>query len=123
MEKALNCPNHPNNTNLLTCSLCERGFCEDCLQEIDSLICCPNHYKQYIRETWVPAKKILCSNDENSEGIILLKRKKELWNLKNMPTFFTHSYSVCKESGDPLSFVTFFCLSYDLERVQSFLDQ
>ncbi|MEC8624909.1 MAG: hypothetical protein VXY34_08830, partial [Bdellovibrionota bacterium] len=60
---------------------------------------------------------------ENSEGLFLLKKKKELWKLKNMPTFFTHSYSVCKKSGDPLSFVTFFCLSHDFKRVRSFIEQ
>ena len=123
MEKNLTCPNHPKNSNLLTCSLCECEFCEECLQEIDSLICCSPHYKQYIKEKWVPAKKIICSNDENSESLILLQKKKELWALKNIPTFFTHSYSVCEESGNPLSFVTFFCLSHDFKRVRSFIEQ
>ena len=123
MEKARNCPNHSNRKVLLTCSLCEVEFCEDCLYEVDSLVCCYPHYKQYIEEQWVPAKKIFCSNDENSEGLTLLTKKKELWFLQNIPTFFTHNYSLCKESGDPLSFVTFFCLSHDLKRVQSFIDK
>lgn len=122
MEKPQCCPNHPDGKLLLTCSLCESLFCENCLHEIDSLVCCSTHYKQYIKEKWVPVKKVFCSNDENSEGINLLKKKKELWSLDNIPTFFKHEYSSCKESGDPLSSVTLFCLSKDLERVKPFID-
>ena len=118
-----NCPNHPDNDNLITCSLCEVEFCEDCLYEVDGLICCKPHYKQYLEGQWVPIKKVFCSNDENSEGLILMDKKKKLWSLKNIPTFFTHQYSLSEESGDPLSFVTFFCLSHDLERVKSFINQ
>ena len=118
-----NCPNHPDHDILMTCSLCEVEFCEDCLYEVDGLICCNPHYKQYLEGQWVPIKKVFCSNDENSEGIILMNKKKELWSLKNIPTFFTHQYFFSKESGDPLSFVTFFCLSHDLERVKSFINQ
>ena len=122
MKNTQTCPNHPLSQALLTCSLCEDKFCNDCLQEIDSLIFCIKHVKLFKEGEWVVVKKIHCSNDENSEGLILFKKKKELWDLKKIPTFFIHKYSQCEKSGDPLSFVTLFCLRNDLERAQSFLN-
>ena len=76
MESDLNCPNHPHCKTLLTCSLCEKGFCEECLQEADGLIFCSPHFKMFKEGKWVIANRVSCSNDENSKALLLFRKKK-----------------------------------------------
>ena len=75
MESDLNCPNHPHCKTLLTCSLCEKGFCEECLQEADGLIFCSPHFKMFKEGKWVIANRVSCSNDENSKALLLFRKK------------------------------------------------
>lgn len=88
------CQDHPKRQAISTCSICNKSICKECLREESNLHFCSEHLKTFLKNDWSVLAQSRSTADFSLEGLSMYQFKLNIWEEKNIPSFFTTHYQI-----------------------------
>jgi hypothetical protein len=101
------CSNHPDEYAHGTCAICEKGFCEKCLREVDKIHFCPEHFQTFVNNEWGLVIEERSTPDTAEATQYIHDFKREIWK-EGIPSYIVTHYKINVEGDFVESFVQFY---------------
>ncbi len=94
VEESFTCMNHPDNSAVATCAICEGSVCEHCHKDWDGIHLCPEHFGLFSQHTWQEIAEIQTNPKAPEKGHHLYQFKNKLWSDEKVPTYLVTHYKI-----------------------------
>lgn len=122
-ENLVFCQNHEKEVGRGSCSICEKSFCESCLNEWEGLNFCSEHLKLFSENKWVEITNIKTTPNNPEAAMYVYEFKKEQWNLSSTPSYIVTHYKINFEGDYIESYVMLYVRSQDENVLKSKINQ
>lgn len=117
------CQNHEKELSKGSCSICDKSFCESCLQEWDGLNFCSEHLKLFSENKWVGITNIKTTPNNPEAAMYIYQFKQEQWKVADTPSYIVTHYKINFEGDHIESYVMLYVRSQDEEVLKGMLNQ
>ncbi|EQC42910.1 hypothetical protein M899_0082 [Bacteriovorax sp. BSW11_IV] len=113
------CLNHKERNSVGICSICEQEFCAQCLKEMDKVYLCPEHFKLYTQNKWIPITNEKTTPDTPQNGVYIYNYKKNIWDKDKIPSYILNEYKINMEGDFVETYVQLHVIEDDAPKLKS----
>jgi len=117
VEESFTCMNHPDNSAVATCAICEGSVCEHCHKDWDGIHLCPEHFGLFSQHTWQEIAEIQTNPKAPEKGHHLYQFKNKLWSDEKVPTYLVTHYKINVDGDFVESWVKLYAREEDADQL------
>jgi hypothetical protein len=112
------CPNHPDEPGEVTCGICDKLFCKNCIKPYKSLHFCREHLPLVMNHQWEEVMTVKTSTQDPEHGVRVYGLKKEIFEKEDLPTYVETHYKINIDHDHIETYLVVFAMQEQLEKIK-----
>ena len=113
------CPNHPEEPGEITCGICDKLFCPNCIKPFKSLHFCREHLPLVMNSEWEEVMTVKTSTQDPEHGVRVYDMKKEIFEKEDLPTYVETHYKINIDKDHIETYLVVFAMKDQLEKIKA----
>lgn len=113
------CPNHPEEPGEVTCGICDKLFCPNCIKPFKSLHFCREHLPLVMNSEWEEVMTVKTSTHDPEHGVRVYDMKKEIFVKEDLPTYVETHYKINIDKDHIETYLVVFAMKEQLEKIKA----
>lgn len=113
------CPNHPEEPGEVSCGICDKLFCQNCIKPFKSLHFCREHLPLVMNNEWDEVMTVKTSTQDPEHGVRVYDMKKEIFEKEELPTYIETHYKINIDQDHIETYLVVFAMKEQLEKIKS----
>lgn len=112
------CPNHPDEPGEVSCGICDKLFCNNCIKPFKSLHFCREHLPLVMNNEWDEVMTVKTSTQDPEHGVRVYDMKKEIFEKEDLPTYVETHYKIDVDQDRIETYLVVFAMRDQLEKIK-----
>lgn len=112
------CPNHPEEPGEVTCGICDKLFCKNCIKPFKSLHFCREHLPLVMNHQWEEVMTVKTSTQDPEHGVRIYETKKEIFEKEDLPTYIETHYKINIDQDHIETYLVVFAIAEQLGKIK-----
>ncbi len=113
------CPNHPEEPGEVSCGICDKLFCKNCIKPFKSLHFCREHLPLVMNYQWEEVMTVKTSTQDPEHGVRVYDLKKEIFEKEDLPTYVETHYKINIDQDHIETYLVVFAIQEQLEKIKA----
>lgn len=113
------CPNHPEEPGEVSCGICDKLYCANCIKPFKSLHFCREHLPLVMNHQWEEVMTVKTSTQDPEHGVLVYETKKEIFEKEELPTFIETHYKINIDQDHIETYLVVFAMREQLEKIKA----
>jgi hypothetical protein len=113
------CPNHPDEPGEVTCGICDKLYCHNCIKPFKSLHFCREHLPLVMNNQWEEVMTVKTSTQDPEHGVRVYELKKDIFEKEDIPTYVETHYKINIDQDHIETYLVIFAMKEQLDAMKA----